>query len=135
MTAHGLFSQCFLDFAEGDLPCLVLIDGKVFKRFACCLRCALFLQVGLQDIDIAVGLLQALKLLIAGLGETLFAVENRLGRRERVGGLDGRLALVKGESVGAYTEAFEQGTGDVQIDLVTVMLTRVISWTRSECGG
>jgi hypothetical protein len=57
-TAHELFPQRFLDLAESNLPDFVSVDGEVFKCFDSCFRCALRLEIRLQDVDIVIAALE-----------------------------------------------------------------------------
>ena len=93
----------------------MLIDGEVFESFDSCFRCALRLQIRLQDVHIIVGLLEALALDCLDALQQLATIEDRLWF---VGGSSRRLAVDEGESVGADAESLKISTRDVQINFI-----------------
>jgi hypothetical protein len=72
----------------------VLIDGEVFESFYRFFGRPLCLQVDLQDVDVIIGLLETVALDgFDALEQLAAAIEDRLGRSERIGGLGWRLTL------------------------------------------
>jgi hypothetical protein len=79
---------------------------------------ALLLQVALENVVVAVGLLEALALNGLDALQQLAAVEGRLGAAELARGSRRRFAFGEGESVGADAESPKIRAGDIQINFI-----------------
>ena len=117
-AAHDLFPEHFLNLSDGDFPGFVLVDGKTLESFDRFFGCALRLQIGLQDVNIIVGLSETVALDGLDALEQLATIEDRLGAGEWIGGSHRRFAFDKCEPVGADAESLKIGTGDVQINFI-----------------
>ena len=94
------------------------IDGEVFESFYRFFGRPLCLQVGLQDIDVMIRLLETVALDGFDALEQLAAIEDRLGGSERIGGLGWRLTLYESEGVKADAEPFKVDSRAVEVDFI-----------------
>jgi hypothetical protein len=117
-AAHDLSPEHFLNLSDGDFPGFVLVDGETLENFDRFFGCALRLQIGLQDVNIILGLFETVALDGLDALEQLATIEDRLGAGEWIGGLHRRFAFDKGESVGADAESLKIGTRDAQINFI-----------------
>jgi hypothetical protein len=116
------FLQQLLDPVASFLPAHMLLDGQALEGLNRSFRRVLRFQVGPEDVDIVIELLQILFFDRSDALQHFAGVEGGLGSGERVGGSGWGLAFDGGDAIGAHAEPFEGGSGKVEVDLIASMV-------------